>query len=48
LKLVSGMNPTCLGLTLLAFGNSAGDMFTNLELSRLGFGVMAITACYAG
>ena len=35
-------------MTFLALGNSAGDYFTNAQLSRMGFGIMALTACYAG
>jgi len=35
-------------MTFLALGNSAGDYFTNAQLSKMGFGVMALTACYAG
>jgi len=35
-------------MTFLAFGNSAGDYFTNGELSKKGYGVMALTACYSG
>ena len=35
-------------MTFLALGNSAGDYFTNAQLSKMGFGIMALTACYAG
>ena len=37
-----------LGLTVLAWGNSIGDMSTNLAMARKGLANMAMTACYAG
>ena len=37
-----------LGLTILAWGNSIGDVKTNLAMARRGLGNMAITACIAG
>ena len=37
-----------LGLTLLAWGNSAGDLMTGLGLARRGLGNVAMTACFAG
>jgi len=37
-----------LGLTILAWGNSIGDVKTNLAMARRGLGNMAITACVAG
>lgn len=37
-----------LGLTVLAWGNSVGDMSTNLAMARKGLANMAMTACYAG
>jgi len=35
-------------MTFLAYGNSAGDYFTNGTLAAMGYGNMALTACYAG
>ena len=39
---------TILGLTVLAWGNSVGDLSTNLAMVRRGLSNMAITACFAG
>ncbi|EAS00353.2 sodium calcium exchanger protein (macronuclear) [Tetrahymena thermophila SB210] len=47
-QILSGINQTFLGLTLLAYGNSSGDFFTNTQLSKMGYGVMAMTGCFAG
>jgi sodium/potassium/calcium exchanger 6 len=40
--------PILLGLTVLAWGNSVGDLMTNLSIAKKGFGEMAITGCIAG
>ena len=37
-----------LGLTVLAMGNSLGDMAANLSVARGGYPNMAVTACYVG
>lgn len=37
-----------MGLTILAWGNSMGDLSANMALSRKGLANMAITACFAG
>lgn len=37
-----------LGLTVLAWGNSVGDLSTNMAMARKGLANMAMTACYAG
>jgi len=37
-----------MGLTLLAWGNSMGDLSANMTMARKGLGNMAITACFAG
>jgi len=37
-----------LGLTVLAMGNSLGDMAADLSVARGGFPNMAVTACYGG
>lgn len=39
---------TVLGLTVLAWGNSVGDLSSNLAMARRGLSNMAITACFAG
>merc|ERR1712216_278834 len=37
-----------LGLTVVAWGNSVGDLFTNLAMTKKGLGNMALTACFGG
>jgi sodium/potassium/calcium exchanger 6 len=37
-----------LGVTVLAWGNSVGDMIANLAVSKKGFAKMAMTGCIAG
>ena len=45
---LSGVSSSILGVTVLAWGNSIGDMATNTAMAKRGLGNMAITACYAG
>eukprot|EP00601_Ochromonadales_sp_CCMP2298_P021496 CAMPEP_0173318444 /NCGR_PEP_ID=MMETSP1143-20121109/27660_1 /TAXON_ID=483371 /ORGANISM="non described non described, Strain CCMP2298" /LENGTH=56 /DNA_ID=CAMNT_0014261689 /DNA_START=455 /DNA_END=621 /DNA_ORIENTATION=+ len=35
-----------MALTIIAWGNSVGDLFTNTALARDGKGVMALAGCY--
>lgn len=37
-----------LGLTVLSWGNSIGDLITNVSVARAGFPQMAIGGCYGG
>lgn len=37
-----------LGLTILAWGNSVGDLITNVSVARAGFPQMAIAGCFGG
>lgn len=37
-----------LGLTVLAWGNSVGDLITNVSVARAGFPQMAIAGCFGG
>jgi Ca2+/Na+ antiporter len=46
--IISGIDPSLLGMTVLAWGNSIGDMVANLSIARKGLAEMAITGCYAG
>jgi len=39
---------TIMGLTVLAWGNSMGDLSANMTMARKGLGNMAMTACFAG
>lgn len=47
-QLLTNISKVLLGMTVLSYGNSAGDYFTNSSLSKLGYGIMAMTACFAG
>lgn len=46
--IVLGIPSPVLGLTLLAWGNSMGDLSTNITMARKGLANMAMTACFAG
>jgi sodium/potassium/calcium exchanger 6 len=48
LGLIIGLKPSYLGITLLAWGNSVGDMMANQAVAKKGFARMALTGCFAG
>jgi len=48
LGIVCHIPATVMGLTVLAWGNSIGDLSTNMSMAKRGLGNMAITACFAG
>ncbi|KAJ2263805.1 hypothetical protein GGI01_000450 [Coemansia sp. RSA 376] len=48
LGLMLGLSEEILGLTVVGFGNSLGDLVTNLALTRMGYPMMAISACFGG
>ncbi|CAN9513267.1 unnamed protein product [Ophioblennius macclurei] len=48
LGVVLRLSNTVLGLTLLAWGNSIGDCFSDITLARQGYPRMAIAACFGG
>ncbi|XP_077377104.1 mitochondrial sodium/calcium exchanger protein isoform X2 [Festucalex cinctus] len=48
LGVVFSLSNTVLGLTLLAWGNSIGDCFSDITLARQGYPRMAISACFGG
>ena len=37
-----------LGLTILAWGNSIGDLFSDISIAKMGLGEMALAGCYGG
>ncbi|KAJ2782080.1 hypothetical protein H4R18_002500 [Coemansia javaensis] len=45
---VLGLSEEMLGLTVVGFGNSLGDLVTNLTLARMGYPLMALSACFGG
>ncbi|XP_025027987.1 mitochondrial sodium/calcium exchanger protein [Python bivittatus] len=48
LGVIFRLSNTVLGLTLLAWGNSIGDMFSDLTMARQGYPRMAFSACFGG
>uniref|UniRef100_A0A3Q1EWZ9 Solute carrier family 8 member B1 n=1 Tax=Acanthochromis polyacanthus TaxID=80966 RepID=A0A3Q1EWZ9_9TELE len=48
LGVVLSLSNTVLGLTLLAWGNSVGDCFSDITIARQGYPRMAISACFGG
>lgn len=48
LGVVLTLSNTVLGLTLLAWGNSIGDCFSDITIARQGYPRMAISACFGG
>ena len=44
----AGIDAAVLGLTVLAWGNSLGDLATNVAMAKNGLANMAMTACFAG
>ena len=47
LGLMLNISPVILGLTILAWGNSLGDMVSDVSLARQGYPQMAIGGVYA-
>ncbi|KAG2471108.1 mitochondrial sodium/calcium exchanger protein isoform X3 [Polypterus senegalus] len=45
---IFNLSNTVLGLTLLAWGNSIGDCFSDITIARQGYPRMAIAACFGG
>ncbi|NWI86074.1 NCLX protein, partial [Pitta sordida] len=48
LGIIFQLSNTVLGLTLLAWGNSVGDTFSDLTMARQGYPRMAFSACFGG
>jgi len=47
IRILTGINETFLGITLIALGNSIGDLFTLYSLAKKGYGIMAMTGIYS-
>ncbi len=45
---ITQVSNSLLGLTVLSWGNSIGDLITNVSVARAGFPEMAIAGCYGG
>ena len=45
---MTNINQAYLGITVLAWGNSVGDMVANTAVAKKGLARMAITGCFAG
>ena len=48
LGVICGISNNIMGLTVLAWGNSTGDLSANMTMAKKGIANMAITACFAG
>jgi sodium/potassium/calcium exchanger 6 len=48
LGVILDMSDAILGLTIFAVGNSLGDFVADITVARLGFPVMALSACFGG
>ncbi|KAF2405380.1 hypothetical protein EJ06DRAFT_458055, partial [Trichodelitschia bisporula] len=45
---VLGISDAILGLTIFAVGNSLGDLVADVTVAKLGYPVMALSACFGG
>ncbi|CAO3628820.1 unnamed protein product [Cunninghamella echinulata] len=43
-----GVSEAILGLTIFAMGNSLGDFVANITIARMGYPLMAMSACFGG
>jgi sodium/potassium/calcium exchanger 6 len=48
LGVILNISDAILGLTIFAVGNSLGDLVADITVARLGFPVMALSACFGG
>lgn len=48
LGVILNISDAILGLTVFAVGNSLGDLVADITVARLGFPVMALSACFGG
>jgi solute carrier family 24 (sodium/potassium/calcium exchanger), member 6 len=45
---LSGRSDSFVGLSILAYGNSVGDLFSSYSLAKQGYQQMAFAACFGG
>lgn len=45
--LISGISQDILGITVLAWANSVGDLVADVKVAKAGYATMAATACFA-
>ncbi len=45
---IFAISDAILGLTVFAVGNSLGDLISNVTIARMGYPMMALSACYGG
>ena len=48
LGVILGISDAILGLTIFAVGNSLGDLVADITVAKLGYPVMALSACFGG
>lgn len=48
LGIISNLSNSFLGLSILAWGNSIGDLISNIALARQGYAKMSFAACFGG
>lgn len=48
LAVIANMSHAIMGLTIFAVGNSLGDLVADATVARLGYPVMALSACFGG
>lgn len=48
LGVILNISDAILGLTIFAVGNSCGDLVANITVAKLGYPVMALSACFGG
>ena len=48
LGIILNISDAILGLTIFAVGNSLGDLVADITVARLGYPVMALSACFGG
>lgn len=46
--IIFNISDAILGLTIFAVGNSLGDLVADITVAKLGFPVMALSACFGG